>query len=228
MVEQKETTDSDNVRLQQRIRELEAQVQLASQRESFARAMHDELGAEVSSIVRLATPMPGLSASEAAQRLSRVGVIARELSHSVRDSIWAATPEHDNLEETLSKIRDYAARFLSDAGIQRSIIIPEDPPARRIPGEFRKGVFLIIKEALHNAVKHGDATEVSLTISVSQNLTIELSDNGVGFDSTDASPASKGRGLKDMRMRAAGLGGSFQIVSVPREGTRITVTVPLE
>ena len=97
-------------------------------------------------------------------------------------------------------------------------------PAYVVSGEFRRNIYLTVKEALHNVVKHAQASHVSIIISIAANqLAIGIRDNGTGFDTSQDLRARNG--LINMRKRIAELNGSFNIES--GKGTRIEILVPL-
>ena len=90
---------------------------------------------------------------------------------------------------------------------------------------MRKNIFLIIKEALNNIFKHAGASQISLNLFLKdKKLVIEIADNGKGFNSNDP---YNGNGLKNMRGRAVALGGEVLFDTIPGNGTRIFVTLPL-
>jgi two-component system sensor histidine kinase DegS len=91
----------------------------------------------------------------------------------------------------------------------------------------RRGLLMVTKEALNNAVKHSDATELWLQIRCEpRRLTLTLKDNGKGFDS--ATMKQKRHGLVNMTNRMAELGGSCVIVSQPGKGCEIEFSTPLK
>jgi len=71
--------------------------------------------------------------------------------------------------DTLAHLIDYAGQFALDylrvAGIRCRLDLPDQPPAREISTDVRHNLFLVVKEALHNIVKHAHASEVWLRIS---------------------------------------------------------------
>lgn len=85
----------------------------------------------------------------------------------------------------------------------------------------------IAQEALHNTVKHAQASKVELRLdSASEGIFLEIRDNGIGFDSQASFPGHLG--LHSMRERITGLGGILQLESYPGQGTCISVWLPLE
>ena len=101
--------------------------------------------------------------------------------------------------------------------------MPDSCPSLFVSGEFRRNIFLTIKEALHTVVKHSQATEVEMTVSVNHHLSMKLKDNGMGFNKNNTRSFSNG--LSNMESRIKEIGGKFEIVS--KEGTVINFSVPL-
>ena len=88
-------------------------------------------------------------------------------------------------------------------------------------------VFRIAQESLTNIMRHAQATKVSINAGCSDNtLTVAVCDNGCGFD-TLASPRPQSFGLAGMRERALALGGVLDIASAPKQGTTLTVSIPI-
>jgi signal transduction histidine kinase len=87
-------------------------------------------------------------------------------------------------------------------------------------------VLLVMKESLHNILKHARASEVSVQLEIAgPSLELRIHDNGCGFD---ASPGSRrGNGLGNMEQRIRDLGGDYSLRSAPGEGTKIEIKVPL-
>src|SRR4029077_4744441 len=87
-------------------------------------------------------------------------------------------------------------------------------------------LFRIVQEAMQNAIKYSQASEVSVCLNGSSDrLAVTISDNGVGFDVEAA--WSQGLGLLSMVERAEALGGSLEVHSRPGAGARLTASVPL-
>jgi signal transduction histidine kinase len=92
--------------------------------------------------------------------------------------------------------------------------------------DFRRNLFLVYKEMLHNVVKHAGASQVNVALTKSNGiLRLEVKDDGRGF-STET--VRTGTGLESMRSRAAELGGVLELKSAPEAGTtvRLSVRIP--
>jgi signal transduction histidine kinase len=90
----------------------------------------------------------------------------------------------------------------------------------------RRSLFLVVKEALNNAVRHSGATEVALTIQVVDGkVRVSIRDNGKGFDLSKAKPERNG--LTNMTERMNEVGGECRMTSQPGKGCRVELIVPL-
>jgi signal transduction histidine kinase len=92
--------------------------------------------------------------------------------------------------------------------------------------EVKEGLYRIAQEAMQNAVKHGNPSEIYLELSCSEHFVeLVVKDDGSGFDPNQAFPGHLG--LRSMSERATRLGGSLVIDSAPGKGTRVQVKLPL-
>jgi PAS domain S-box-containing protein len=92
--------------------------------------------------------------------------------------------------------------------------------------EAKEALYRISQEALNNVAKHAQARRVELRlVAEDDGITLEVQDDGVGFDPQREYPGHMG--LHSMRERVGKLGGMLQIASSPGEGTRVWVRVPL-
>ncbi|MFO7662211.1 MAG: sensor histidine kinase [Chloroflexota bacterium] len=101
--------------------------------------------------------------------------------------------------------------------------------AYRLAVRVEHGLFRIAQEALNNAVRHGQAQVVTVTFALNgEELSMRISDDGHGFDHQSTPFSSRSYGLQNMRARAIELGGHFEVITAPGEGTTIQITaVPL-
>jgi signal transduction histidine kinase len=183
--------------------------------------MHDQLGASLTQI--------SLLSQQAAdpQRLEQLNRSARSAAEALDQAIWAVNPAKDTLSSLLHYLIRFADSFLGTAGIRCLIEVPTDVPEWPLPPEFRHHVFLIVKEALNNAVKYSGARTVTLAVTLStDSLTVSVTDDGRGFDPTAVKSTTGGNGLRNLHERAAALGGECRIESRNGEGVRITLIAP--
>ena len=205
-----------------------AQRFLQIERARIARDIHDDLGARLTHLLLLGevaqSELPADSGTRA--QINEICEKARDLSHALDEVVWAVNSRRDTLRDFASYVCKYAQFFLSSTSIRcRLDVEPEIPPAAfDLP--VRRNLFLAVKEALNNAAKHSEASEVFLRLyRHNQKLTVVVEDNGRGFDPVQADLARNG--MTNMTQRMGEIGGGFSLSSQPGSGCRIEFTVPL-
>jgi len=122
-------------------------------------------------------------------------------------------------------LREYAARWQKEYGIEVSLTLPP-VEEERLPVAVETALFRIVQEALANAARHARAKGVQIRLSrEGTQVNLHVSDDGQGFDPS-APRAATHVGLWSMRERAIQFGGEARIESAPGQGTRITITLP--
>ena len=214
-------------RLRQRMAVLEQQAALDKERARIAKDLHDDLGAtmtQITLVLELALqqrPEPDVAIGTVKDGL----MAAREAIKSLDAAVWAVDPANNTLPELVAYIGQFGMEFLQQANIRCALDLPDHPPERPVSAELRHNLFLIVKEALNNTVRHAHATEVRLQISITAAaLDLLLADNGRGIERKPNDHG--GDGLRNMRQRAEELKAEFRIESSPGAGTRISVHYP--
>ncbi len=91
---------------------------------------------------------------------------------------------------------------------------------------MKEALYRIAQEALHNIVKHARANNVELRMSCGSGwISLEVSDDGVGFDASGEFPGHLG--LRSMSERAERLDGSLEVEAAQGSGTRIRARIPV-
>jgi signal transduction histidine kinase len=104
---------------------------------------------------------------------------------------------------------------------------PEQLGAKNLSPERRKHLWLLLKEAINNAVKHSGGTELAIYASFrAGQLNINIIDNGTGLNGADNPARFSGKGLGTMKARAEQLAGSLGMLS-DESGTTVSVTIKL-
>ena len=214
-------------RLRRHLQHLEQESVLHNERARIARDIHDDLGASLTQIALLSDlARQDLSQPEKAEHhVTKVAAHARQVIKSLDEIVWAVNPRNDTLAHLLDYVGQFAVDFLSAAGIRCRVDFPEDPPDRTIAAEDRHNVYLVVKEALNNVVKHAQASEVRITASLGgTGLRLNVEDNGHGLGQGPRD--SWADGLRNMRQRMAAIGGSVAVESNTAKGTTIRVEFP--
>jgi signal transduction histidine kinase len=204
---------------------LEKKQAIEKERTRIATDMHDDLGAGLSQIKFLseAIGMKRQKHLSIEEEVSSIRSFSDEMIDKMGEIVWALNEKNDTLNDLLSYTRSYAVEYLEQNGIKCHVDEPENIPQVDVSGEFRRNIYLTVKESLHNIVKHAQASEVSIQIEIGRWLMIQISDNGIGLD--NATPGEFGNGLISMRNRMRELGGSFEIIS--KVGTEVTMKAPI-
>jgi signal transduction histidine kinase/ligand-binding sensor domain-containing protein len=215
-------------RLRRRLKALEQQHVLERERTRISQDMHDEVGAGLTEIGILSELAKRniRNPQEAEIQMQRVSETSRETIASIGEIIWAINPKNDLLDDLVAYLRHYTARYLGPTGITLEFDIPETIPDFHFSAESRRNIFLVMKETLHNIVKHSEATAVVIKVAFTkEHLDILVKDNGKGFSASDTSRF--GNGLHNMEKRMKTIGGGFVIESSPGEGTSVAIGLKL-
>jgi signal transduction histidine kinase len=224
-------------RVQQRTAQLQKEVHdrekaehqraLAQERARIARDLHDDLGSSLTEISMLATAGPRLElpAHEATERMETIAGKSRALVNALDEIVWAVDPERDTLASVARYLASYAEEYLAGLKVACHVQIPNAFPDQVVSGEVRHHLFLALKEALNNAVRHGGASQIGIRVRVEERgLWILITDNGSGFDTVGR---SNGHGLLNLRRRLEQLHGRCDLESSPGAGTTVSLQLPL-
>jgi len=193
---------------------------LEQMRLRIARDLHDEVGANLGSITLLAQFM---EKTPTAADATQVRGIATQTVDTLRDIVWFIEPKHDRISDLVTRLSETARTMLQ--GVPYRFETCGDLGAQSLPLEFRRNVVPVFKEALHNVAKHAQAAEVQIRVSRAGGwFELCVTDNGRGFADTGNFP---GNGLKNMRRRAAEMGGTLEVASQPARGCTVRLAVPI-
>ncbi|HEX5435901.1 MAG TPA: sensor histidine kinase [Gemmatimonadaceae bacterium] len=213
-----------------RLRRLASEIISAGDRERayIARELHDSTAQElVALIFQLSAAArdsadPELTARLETIKASAAGVLeeVRMLAHTVHPRIL------DDLG--LAAALERLAREARDRGIAE-VSVAAGGDTTRIPAPAASMLYRVAQEAVTNALRHGDPRTITIALAVGdRTASLQVSDDGHGFEVADAERRRPGMGLFTMRERVALVDGHFSVVSQPGHGTRIAVTVPVD
>lgn len=195
-------------------------------REGIARDLHDEIGSTLSSVSlysSVAQKKVAQKAPEANELLARISESTTQVLESINDIVWAVNADNDDMEHLVKRMIDHAVRMTETRGCL--LHFDHDPALRSIPLDMsaRKNLYLVFKEAVNNAVKYSECTELRVTLVRDRShIVLRIADNGKGFDTAHVQSATGGgNGLPNMRNRAAELGATLAITSEVGQGTSI-------
>ncbi len=206
-------------RIKRKMELLEQERALEHERARISRDMHDEIGSNLSEIAIL-SELAKKNPENAEHHVQEISELTTEVIDNVSEIVWAMNPQNDRLDNLIAHTRRFAVKYLGLANINCRFTSPENIPGHLVSAEFRRNIFLVVKETLHNIVKHSFATEVLFVVNFSDhNLEIKIKDNGKGFSLEKLQ--TSGNGLSNMKKRIEDVGGTIALRSTPGKGTRI-------
>jgi signal transduction histidine kinase len=200
-----------------RIQDAEREKALALERQRIMADMHDGLGSSL--IGLLGAVQSGKPPLEEVER--RLLDALQEL----RLSVDALEPMDGDLGVVLGNVRHRMRAAIEDSGVKFHWQVGELPHVSYLTPQAILAVQRIILEALTNALRHSQASAVTVSAQAKDGwLRIQVADDGVGFREPGA---ARGRGLDNLRRRAAGLGGTLDIQSARGAGASVILRLPL-
>jgi signal transduction histidine kinase len=219
------TKEQEEMKLRAEKKEFETQIQIIraqqEERNRISADMHDDLGAGMTTIRLYSELVKNKLDGKILPEIEKISSSANELLTKMNAIIWSMSNTNDSLGNMVAYIRSYAIEYFENTGIVCNITLPNDLPNVYVIGEVRRNVFLVVKEALHNIIKHAKATEVNIElIRVADELMLYIQDDGVGIDIKNI--RQFGNGLKNMKNRMNSMEIDFDITK-NEKGTLITL-----
>jgi len=201
--------------------------QYHEERKRLAKDLHDEIGSGLSKIALLSA-LSNQKEINSTYALRTINQTAQNVIDNMRDIIWTLKSENINLETLIVHLREHAANYLEEFPLKLTLNFQDEfNQTLNITKEIQHHILMCYKETLNNLVKHSQATNVTINVSIIENkLCINIIDNGIGFKTGDHFNDEK-NGLKNMKNRMEAIGGIFEIDSKVNEGTNITMSVKL-
>ena len=219
-------------KMQRSLSRLERERLVERERTRIAQDIHDDLGTNLTEITLLSEL--ALSADAPAQEVQadvrRIAAKARALTHSLDEIVWAVNPRNDTLDSFVTYACIHAEDYLRTANIRCRLRTPEIIPPRGLETNVRHNLFLVVKEALNNVVKHAGAGEVIISFALEPNaLEVIIKDDGRGFAAANGTGTGMGKrpgnGIINMGQRMHDIGGDFDVRSALGQGTTVTIKV---
>lgn len=205
---------------------IKQQLKEARVRNQLAADLHDDVGSTLSSILLL-SKMAQENTSPDSQKLilNKISNNAKEIIEKTGEIVWTINARFDEVKSLVDKIEAYIEDIKQVSGINIRFNYPEDAGALKLEMKLRKDIFLILKEAINNIIKHAEAKNINIDLSVTEKqISLRIQDDGKGFDISQAS--ATGNGLNTMIERAISNGGTGEVTSSPGNGTTVSVFIP--
>lgn len=212
-----------------RKRKLELVMKLEQTRNAISRDLHDDIGSSLSSITRFSEALQNVADDEeSVKNLSRkIQNISSDMNTKMSDIVWSLNTEDESTEPLLERLQNYCALTLAPIDVDYTIQFSEASTQVKISPHVMKDIYLILKEAINNCLKHSGASLIQVHASViNQQICLTVQDNGRGIAQHQL-PTLSGKGLESMQQRATKIQGVLSIESEAHKGCNVSICVPL-
>lgn len=193
------------------------------ERNRISQELHDELGAALTSI-SLASELLKQSQPTNSTEIKIIAKASSEMTTRMNEIVWSLNANNDNVQSLVAYIRKFCADFLDEAGIQMIFTETITDPERELKGTIRRNVYQSVKEAVHNIVKHAEASRVELAIETIENeLHILIRDNGKGMSNEPVNLWSNG--LRNIKKNIEAIKG--RVSWITNNGTQVSIHAPM-
>lgn len=207
---------------QAEIRTTMNEMEMLSDRDRIARDLHDHviqrlfaIGLAMQGTHRRSVKSP-IVASRLSEHIDQLHNVIQDIRTAIFD-LHSVAREGPSLR---SALREIIAELTDETPFKVAVRLTG--PLDVIPADIAEHARAVVREAVSNAVRHSQASEVDVVVAVGDNVTVDVADDGVGIPGT-----AQRRGLRNLEARAAASGGALTITSPPSGGTNIHWSVPL-
>lgn len=209
-----------------RLREQAEQAAVMEERQRLARDLHDSVTQSLYSLALFAEAGAKVAQTEHLEplkyHLKRIGETAQHALKEMRLLVHELRPLDLEQEGLVGALHRRLNAVEGRVNIKARLVAEQ---LVKLPPVMEEGLYRISQEALNNALKHANATQVTVYLRAEgDQVELEIVDNGTGFEA-GAVELGGGMGLVNMQERAAKLGGALIVHSTPGEGTRVKVSV---
>lgn len=213
--------------LKSAISHIETQNKLQEQRLSISRDLHDNIGAQLTFIISSVDNAKygfDVRNSVLGNKLDNISNFTRETIIELRDTIWAMNNNHITFEDLRVRIFNFIEKAkLAKEDIHFKFSIEDSLEEVSFSSIQGINIYRTIQEALNNAMKYAEASEIVILARQSdRTIKIDIDDNGKGFE---FGATEIGNGLHNMKKRIEDIGGIFEVDSGIGKGTRISIAI---
>jgi len=198
-------------------------------RVQIAADLHDDVGARLTKVAMVTEFMERETGpmDKSKPHVENIARTTREVIQAMDEIVWTINPKNDTLDNLANYIFQYAQEYFQNTGVRCRMDLPAQLPHYPLSTEERHNLFMAVKEALNNVLKHAHATEVRISLALEANdLRIVVTDNGCGFVMNGSH--NGGDGLNNMRERLSRIGGRLDVQTKQNSGTRVQMDVSID
>jgi NarL family two-component system sensor histidine kinase YdfH len=200
---------------------------LANERQRMARELHDTLAQGLAGLI---LQLEAVDSHLSQGHSEKAQAIVQQAMTRARATLAESRRAIDGLRKELpgslaEALQAEAEHLKSTSGVPCRLEISLPTP---VADEVQRLVVRIVSESLTNIARHAHARQASITLNGSGDmLTVEVNDDGIGFDAADGGAREGHYGLVGLRERVRLSGGTLEIRSAKGEGTRVKAGIPI-
>jgi signal transduction histidine kinase len=215
-----ESQETELAQSYQRLRAVEHQQMLSTERQRLMQDMHDGLGSSLTSAIR--------AVDRGKLTDAQVSDVLKGCMDDLKLAVDSMEPVEADLLLLLATLRFRLAPRIADAGVKLHWEVRAVPSLDWLDPSSALHILRIVQECMANVLRHTHATEIHLsTAPAGAGVSVVIDDNGAGFEVEKTLQHGTGRGLRNQMRRAQAIGGSVHWESGPA-GTRFTLWLPLQ
>jgi len=197
------------------------ELRVLADRDRIARDMHDQVLQQLYGVgMAMQSTQQRIQAPELAARITNHMNQLQQIIIDIRSAIYDLSPDPAGAAPLRTSLHTVITELTSDALLSTTVRMSGQ--LDRVPAQVAQHAEAVLREAVSNAVRHSQAAELAVIITVGDELSIDVRDNGVGIPDTVTRS-----GLNNMQVRAKQVGGACTITPADGGGTRVTWTAPL-
>ncbi len=205
---------------------------LEEEHKRISRELHDQLGHKLLyGLMKLRTLRDKNEETDSRDQLQEVINILEDSINQVRDMTSVIRPPSLDEKNLSDILKSHGAKVSERHAVNVAVETVGSLNSDRVNQELKQGLYRVAQESIMNAIKHGDADQITVLLSTAgDQLSLLVEDNGTGFDreKMNQAPLRKKVGVVGMRERVQLLGGAFELESSPGNGTRVKAVAPLD
>jgi signal transduction histidine kinase len=194
-------------RLRKNRNELKNILLVQQERERISRDLHDSVGGQLSYVL---FSLEGISNKQEEEKLKNISSAVRNVIGDLRQTIWAMNEKNLSVQSLSDKLKVYARSLFNNTDVK--IVFDECIEHDLFKSStVMLSLFRACQEIINNAFKHSNCNELTIRILSNNNITIEIQDNGIGFDTQKET--SETYGLLNIKARINEINGSVEVFS---------------
>ena len=212
---------------QKKLTRLESEHQVQLERERISRDLHDSIGAYANAVLYNTELLEQEKEVQLRTELMKdLKFASKDIITSLRETIWALKKDTYTANECLMRIRNFMQPFSRYYPNIQFKVEGDAPEEKTLHYTRALNLVRMVQEAVTNAIKHAEATQVSINSSIlNDQWEICITDNGRGFNKEAIIKSAAGNGLLNLEQRARDSGFELSIQSAPGDGTSVRILI---